>query len=43
MSSYIMVELNDQAELVVRCENCTEDQASLADDILNFTKGVLGL
>lgn len=43
MSSYILVELNDQAELVVRCENCNDDQASLANDILNFTKGVLGL
>lgn len=43
MSSYISVELGEHEELVVRCENCTEDQESLADEVVEFTKGVLGL
>ena len=43
MSSYISVELGENKELVVRCENCTEDQESLKDDIVEFTKGVLGI
>lgn len=43
MSSYISVELGEHEELVVRCENCTEDQASLADEVVEFTKGVLGI
>lgn len=43
MSSYISVELGEHEELVVRCENCDEDQASLADEVVEFTKGVLGI
>lgn len=43
MSSYISVELGENKELVVHCENCTEDQESLADEVIEFTKGVLGI
>lgn len=43
MSSYISVELGEHEELVVCCENCDKDQASLADEVIEFTKGVLGL
>jgi len=43
MSSYISVELGENEELVVRCENCTEDQESLKDDVVEFAKGVLGI
>lgn len=43
MSSYISVELGEHGELVVHCENCTEDQESLKDEVVEFTKGVLGL
>ena len=43
MSSYILVELGEHEELMVHCENCDEEQASLADEVVEFTKGVLGL